>query len=97
MNGEVGNLISLAQGVHDQIANVPALEVTEMPDNANMTTVTMGINSDLLKLMGASQTLMANTTANQAALDSVKSGLGQLNTSVTTLETVNRKGNDFGG
>ena len=87
LNGEVGNLISLAQGVHDQIANVPALEVTEMPDNANMTTVTMGINSDLLKLMGASQTLMANTTANQAALDSVKSGLGQLNTSVTTLET----------
>ena len=44
LNGEVGNLISLAQGVHDQIANVPALEVTEMPDNANMTTVTMGIN-----------------------------------------------------
>ena len=64
----------------------PELKETEKRDNTELVTVSLEINKDLIKLMGASNTLLNNTKSNQSTSEVVNKGFESLGNSVKTLE-----------
>ena len=79
-------LIEQTKLVDKTIKDKPSFVETEKVDNTDMVTVSMDMNSDLVKLMSASQTLMSNTQANQAVSETIESTIHQLANDVNTLE-----------
>ena len=83
---QLSQLIEQTKLVDKTIKNKPSFVETEKVDNTDMVTVSMDMNSDLVKLMSASQTLMSNTQANQAVSETIESTIHQLANDVNTLE-----------
>lgn len=83
---QLSRLIEQTKLVDKTIKNKPSFVETEKVDNTDMVTVSMDMNSDLVKLMSASQTLMSNTQANQAVSETIESTIHQLANDVNTLE-----------
>ena len=83
---QLSRLIEQTKLVDKTIKNKPSFVETEKVDNTDMVTVSMDMNSDLVKLMSASQTLMSNTQANQAVSETIESTIHQLENDVNTLE-----------
>lgn len=83
---QLSQLIEQTKLVDKTIKDKPSFVETEKVDNTDMVTVSMDMNSDLVKLMSASQTLMSNTQANQAVSETIESTIHQLANDVNTLE-----------
>lgn len=83
---QLSQLIEQTELVDKTIKGKPNFVETEKVDNTDMVTVSMDMNSDLVKLMSASQTLMSNTQANQAVSETIESTIHQLANDVNTLE-----------
>ena len=83
---QLSQLIEQTKLVDKTIKNKPSFVETEKVDNTDMVTVSMDMNSDLVKLMSASQTLMSNTQANQTVSETIESTIHQLANDVNTLE-----------
>ncbi|MDG3131453.1 type VII secretion protein EsaA [Streptococcus suis] len=83
---QLARLVELTTIVHTTINEKPSFTESEKVDNTDMVTVSMDLNSDLAKLMTASQTLMTNTQSNQAVSETIESNIQQLSNDVTTLE-----------
>lgn len=86
LTSQLSQLIEQASEVDKTIESKPNFVETEKVDNTNMVTVSMDMNSDLVKLMSASQTLMTNTQANQAVSQTIESTISQLVNDVNNLE-----------
>ena len=72
--------------VYDSIENRPIFKVITSRDNADLVTVSMDINEDLIRLMSASRTLLSNTMANQSVSEGIKSSFETLSENVSGLE-----------
>lgn len=83
---QLSQLIEQATLVDKTIKDKPNFVETEKVDNTDLVTVTMDMNSDLSKLMSASQTLMTNTQANQAVSEMIEATINQLVNDINTLE-----------
>ena len=83
---QLSKLIEQSELVDKTIESKPSFVATEKVDNTNMVTVSMDMNSDLIKLMSASKTLMDNTKANQAVSETIEATMTQLTNDVNTLE-----------
>ena len=83
---QLSQLIEQTKLVDKTIKNKPSFVETEKVDNTDMVTVSMDMNSDLVKLMSASQTLMNNTQANQAVSETIQATMTQLANDINTLE-----------
>lgn len=83
---QLSQLIEQTKLVDKTIKDKPSFVETEKVDNTDMVTVSMDMNSDLVKLMSASQTLMSNTQTNQAVSETIESTIHQLANDVNTLE-----------
>lgn len=83
---QLSQLIEQTELVDKTIKGKPNFVETEKVDNTDMVTVSMDMNSDLVKLMSASQILMSNTQANQAVSETIESTIHQLVNDVNTLE-----------
>ena len=86
LTSQLSKLIEQASEVNKTIESKPNFVETEKVDNTNMVTVSMDMNSDLIKLMSASQTLMTNTQANQAVSQTIESTISQLVKDINNLE-----------
>ena len=86
LTSQLGKLIEQASEVNKTIESKPNFVETEKVDNTNMVTVSMDMNSDLIKLMSASQTLMTNTQANQSVSQTIESTISQLVKDINNLE-----------
>lgn len=86
LTSQLSQLIEQASEVDKTIESKPNFVETEKVDNTNMVTVSMDMNSDLIKLMSASQTLMTNTQANQAVSQTIESTISQLVKDINNLE-----------
>ena len=86
LTSKLSQLIDQASEVDKTIESKPNFVETEKVDNTNMVTVSMDMNSDLVKLMSASQTLMTNTQANQAVSQTIESTISQLVKDINNLE-----------
>ena len=86
LTSQLSQLIDQASEVDKTIESKPNFVETEKVDNTNMVTVSMDMNSDLVKLMSASQTLMTNTQANQAVSQTIESTISQLVKDINNLE-----------
>lgn len=86
LTSQLSQLINQASEVDKTIESKPNFVETEKVDNTNMVTVSMDMNSDLVKLMSASQTLMTNTQANQAVSQTIESTISQLVKDINNLE-----------
>ena len=86
LTSQLSKLIEQASEVNKTIESKPNFVETEKVDNTNMVTVSMDMNSDLIKLMSASQTLMTNTQANQAVSQTIESSISQLVKDINNLE-----------
>ena len=83
---QLSQLIEQTKLVDKTITDKPSFVETEKVDNTDMVTVSMDMNSDLIKLMSASTTLMNNTQANQAVSETIEATMTQLTNDVNTLE-----------
>ena len=83
---QLSQLIEQTKSVDKTIKGKPSFVETEKVDNTDMVTVSMDMNSDLVKLMSASQTLMNNTQANQAVSETIQATMTQLANDINTLE-----------
>lgn len=83
---QLSQLIEQTKLVDKTIKGKPNFVETEKVDNTDMVTVSMDMNSDLVKLMSASQTLMNNTKANQAVSEMIESTINQLANDINALE-----------
>ena len=83
---QLSQLIEQTKLVDKTIKDKPSFVETEKVDNTDMVTVSMDMNSDLVKLMSASQTLMNNTQANQAVSETIQATMTQLANDINTLE-----------
>ena len=83
---QLSQLIEQTKSVDKTIKGKPSFVETEKVDNTDMVTVSMDMNSDLVKLMSASQTLMNNTKANQAVSEMIESTINQLANDINALE-----------
>ena len=83
---QLSKLIEQSELVDKTIKGKPNFVETEKVDNTDMVTVSMDMNSDLIKLMSASKTLMDNTKANQAVSETIEATMTQLTNDVNTLE-----------
>lgn len=86
LTSQLSKLIEQASEVNKTIESKPNFVETEKVDNTNMVTVSMDMNSDLIKLMSASQTLMTNTQANQAVSQTIELTISQLVKDINNLE-----------
>ena len=86
LTNQLSQLIEQATLVDKTIKDKPNFVETEKVDNTDLVTVTMDMNSDLSKLMSASQTLMTNTQANQAVSEMIEATINQLVNDINTLE-----------
>lgn len=86
LTSQLSKLIEQASEVNKTIESKPNFVEKEKVDNTNMVTVSMNMNSDLVKLMSASQTLMTNTQANQAVSQTIESTISQLVKDINNLE-----------
>lgn len=84
---QAGSLIEETSIIQKTLQDKPAFTDTEKRENTDIVTVSMDMNSDLTKLMAASQSLMEKTKSNQAVAETIESSMQQLSTDVTTLET----------
>ena len=83
---QLSQLIEQTKLVDKTIKGKPNFVETEKVDNTDMVTVSMDMNSDLVKLMSASQTLMNNTQANQAVSETIQATMTQLANDINALE-----------
>ena len=83
---QLSELIEQAKLVDKTIKGKPNFVETEKIDNTDMVNVSMDMNSDLIKLMSASTTLMNNTQANQAVSETIEATMNQLTNDINTLE-----------
>lgn len=83
---QLSQLIEQTKLVDKTITDKPSFVETEKVDNTDMVTVSMDMNSDLIKLMSASTTLMNNTQSNQAVSETIEATMTQLTNDVNTLE-----------
>lgn len=86
-NSETARIIEETQKVKQTLLDKPEWIENEVRDNTDMVTVAMDINSDLIKLMNASATLMRNTESNQSTSESILSSFKELDQKVKNLES----------
>ena len=86
LKNQLSELIEQAKLVDKTIKGKPNFVETEKIDNTDMVNVSMDMNSDLIKLMSASTTLMNNTQANQAVSETIEATMNQLTNDINTLE-----------
>ena len=83
---QLTSLIEQGVSVDKTLKDKPSFVATEKIDNTDMVTVSMDLNSDLSKLMAASQTLMNNTKSNQVVSEMIEGNINKLSGDITTLE-----------
>lgn len=83
---ELNSVIAETEKVHTILLEKPVFIETETVDNADLVTVALDMNKDLVQLMGASQTLMNNTKSNQIVSKEIKNTVEQLSSDVDKLE-----------
>lgn len=83
---QITSLLAETNSVNQTIKAKPVFTDSEKRENTDLVTVSMNMNSDLSKLMNASQTLMDNTKSNQSIAGTIESSVEQLSNDVATLE-----------
>ncbi|HEM3642437.1 TPA: type VII secretion protein EsaA [Streptococcus suis] len=83
---QLSSLIEQGVAVDKTLKDKPIFATTEKIDNTDMVTVSMDLNSDLSKLMAASQNLMNNTKSNQVVSEMIEGNINKLSGDITNLE-----------
>lgn len=86
-NSETVKIIEETEKVKQTLLDKPEWVENEVRDNTDMVIVAMDINSDLIKLMNASATLMRNTESNQSTSESILANFKELDQKVKNLES----------
>lgn len=86
-NTETIRIIEETQKIQKSLLDKPQWIEDKVRENTDMVTVAMELNTELVKLMNASATLMKNTESNQATSESIFSSLSDLNQKVVRLES----------